>query len=81
MRPEGFSSSLPPDLVSVGSYRTNISMSDFESVRDFSASNGVKGSQETPVGGDGECPTPALPWGQEQPLLAETPHKNHRNTP
>ncbi|XP_039941658.1 polymeric immunoglobulin receptor-like [Hirundo rustica] len=40
------------DLVSVGSYRTNISMSDFESVRDFSASNSVKESQETPVGGD-----------------------------
>ncbi|NXO69897.1 PIGR protein, partial [Phainopepla nitens] len=40
------------DLVSVGSYRTNISMSDFESVRDFSATNGVKESQETPVGGD-----------------------------
>ncbi|NXC03675.1 PIGR protein, partial [Orthonyx spaldingii] len=42
------------DLVSVGSYRTNISMSDFESVRDFSASNGtcVKESQETPMGGD-----------------------------
>ncbi|NXM16175.1 PIGR protein, partial [Ploceus nigricollis] len=40
------------DLVSVGSYRTNISMSDFESVRDFSASNNVKESQETPMGGD-----------------------------
>ncbi|XP_066059845.1 polymeric immunoglobulin receptor-like [Chamaea fasciata] len=40
------------DLVSVGSYRTNISMSDFESVRDFSASNGAKEIQETPVGGD-----------------------------
>ncbi|NXO87754.1 PIGR protein, partial [Sitta europaea] len=40
------------DLVSVGSYRTNISMSDFESVRDFSASNSAKESQETPVGGD-----------------------------
>ncbi|NWZ41179.1 PIGR protein, partial [Brachypodius atriceps] len=40
------------DLVSVGSYRTNISMSDFESVRDFSASNGMKETQETPVGGD-----------------------------
>ncbi|NXI18300.1 PIGR protein, partial [Irena cyanogastra] len=37
------------DLVSVGSYRTNISMSDFESMRDFSASNSVK---ETSVGGD-----------------------------
>ncbi|XP_064255184.1 polymeric immunoglobulin receptor [Passer domesticus] len=40
------------DLVSVGSYRTNISMSDFESVRDFSASNSVKESQETAMGGD-----------------------------
>ncbi|NWW03016.1 PIGR protein, partial [Oreocharis arfaki] len=42
------------DLVSVGSYRTNISMSDFESIRDCSASNSacVKDSQETPVGGD-----------------------------
>ncbi|NXY38341.1 PIGR protein, partial [Pomatorhinus ruficollis] len=40
------------DLVSVGSYRTNISMSDFESVRDFSASNSAKEVQETPVGGD-----------------------------
>ncbi|NXN83274.1 PIGR protein, partial [Bombycilla garrulus] len=40
------------DLVSVGSYRTNISMSDFESVRDFSASNVVKESQETSMGGD-----------------------------
>ncbi|NXT06566.1 PIGR protein, partial [Prunella fulvescens] len=40
------------DLVSVGSYRTNISMSDFESVRDFSASNSTKESHETPMGGD-----------------------------
>ncbi|NWV48036.1 PIGR protein, partial [Daphoenositta chrysoptera] len=42
------------DLVSVGSYRTNISMSDFESVRDYSASNSacVRDSQETPMGGD-----------------------------
>ncbi|NWH92317.1 PIGR protein, partial [Aegithalos caudatus] len=40
------------DLVSVGSYRTNISMSDFESVRDFGASSCTKQSQETPVGGD-----------------------------
>ncbi|NXQ61996.1 PIGR protein, partial [Anthoscopus minutus] len=43
------------DLVSVGSYRTNISMADFESVRDFSASSSVKESQEsqeTPMGGD-----------------------------
>ncbi|XP_027551231.1 polymeric immunoglobulin receptor isoform X2 [Neopelma chrysocephalum] len=42
------------DLVSIGSYRTNISMSDFESVKDYSASNSacVKESQETAMGGD-----------------------------
>ncbi|NXL19529.1 PIGR protein, partial [Setophaga kirtlandii] len=40
------------DLVSVGSYRTNISMSDFESVRDFSANNSVKETHETSMGGD-----------------------------
>ncbi|KAF1403618.1 Polymeric immunoglobulin receptor, partial [Spheniscus magellanicus] len=42
------------DLVSVGSYRTNISMSDFESVKEYSASNNacVKESQETQIGGD-----------------------------
>ncbi|XP_053943849.1 polymeric immunoglobulin receptor isoform X2 [Cuculus canorus] len=42
------------DLVSVGSYRTNISMSDFESVKEYSASNNacVQESQETPIGGD-----------------------------
>ncbi|XP_058712101.1 polymeric immunoglobulin receptor-like [Poecile atricapillus] len=40
------------DLVSVGSYRTNISMSDFESVKDFSASNSAKEIQDTPMGGD-----------------------------
>ncbi|NXG20249.1 PIGR protein, partial [Grallaria varia] len=42
------------DLVSIGSYRTNISMSDFESVKDYGASNSacVKESQETAIGGD-----------------------------
>ncbi|NXH74594.1 PIGR protein, partial [Hydrobates tethys] len=42
------------DLVSVGSYRTNISMSDFESVKEYSASNNacVRESQETQMGGD-----------------------------
>ncbi|NXS25628.1 PIGR protein, partial [Pomatostomus ruficeps] len=42
------------DLVSVGSYRTNISMADFESMRDYGVSNSacVKESQETPMGGD-----------------------------
>ncbi|NWV67482.1 PIGR protein, partial [Malurus elegans] len=43
------------DLVSVGSYRTNISMSDFESARDYSASNNgysVRDSLESPAGGD-----------------------------
>nr|XP_010304695.1 PREDICTED: polymeric immunoglobulin receptor-like [Balearica regulorum gibbericeps] len=50
------------DLVSVGSYRTNISMSDFESVKEYGASNNacVKESQETQIGGD-EFVTTAAP--------------------
>ncbi|KFQ76976.1 Polymeric immunoglobulin receptor, partial [Phaethon lepturus] len=42
------------DLVSVGSYRTNISMSDFDSVKEYGASNNAcaKESQETRMGGD-----------------------------
>ncbi|NXU50425.1 PIGR protein, partial [Turnix velox] len=42
------------DLVSVGSYRTNISMSDFECVKEYGASNKgcVKETQETQMGGD-----------------------------
>ncbi|XP_008936085.1 PREDICTED: polymeric immunoglobulin receptor [Merops nubicus] len=42
------------DLVSVGSYRTNISMSDFESVKGYGASNNAcaKESEETQMGGD-----------------------------
>uniref|UniRef100_A0A8C3Y8K8 Polymeric immunoglobulin receptor n=1 Tax=Catharus ustulatus TaxID=91951 RepID=A0A8C3Y8K8_CATUS len=63
---------LSPDLVSVGSYRTNISMSDFENVRDLSACNSAKEIQETPVGGDGEWPSPA------QPCQVETPHKGSK---
>ncbi|NWW93638.1 PIGR protein, partial [Rhynochetos jubatus] len=48
------------DLVSVGSYRTNISMSDFESVKEYSASNNtcVTESQETQIGGDEFITTP-----------------------
>ncbi|NXV94280.1 PIGR protein, partial [Calonectris borealis] len=51
------------DLVSVGSYRTNISMSDFESVKEYSASNNacVKESQETQLGGDEFITTTATP--------------------
>ncbi|NXL30846.1 PIGR protein, partial [Glaucidium brasilianum] len=42
------------DVVSIGSYRTNISMSDFESVKGYGASNNacVKESQETEIGGE-----------------------------
>lgn len=42
------------DLVSVGSYRTNISMSDFENAREYGANDNVcmKQSQETQLGGD-----------------------------
>ncbi|NWW49036.1 PIGR protein, partial [Pedionomus torquatus] len=51
------------DLVSVGSYRTNISMSDFESVKEYSASNNacVKETQETQIGGDEFISTQATP--------------------
>ncbi|XP_075299244.1 polymeric immunoglobulin receptor [Opisthocomus hoazin] len=51
------------DLVSVGSYRTNISMSDFESVKEYSASNStyVKENQETQIGGDEFFTTAATP--------------------
>ncbi|XP_074971667.1 polymeric immunoglobulin receptor-like [Phalacrocorax aristotelis] len=51
------------DLVSVGSYRTNISMSDFESVKEYSASNNacVKESQETQIGGDEFITTEVTP--------------------
>ncbi|XP_031461796.1 polymeric immunoglobulin receptor [Phasianus colchicus] len=42
------------DLVSVGSYRTNISMSDFENPKEYGANDNVcmKQSQETQLGGD-----------------------------
>ncbi|NXP02236.1 PIGR protein, partial [Thinocorus orbignyianus] len=51
------------DLVSVGSYRTNISMSDFESVKEYSATNNtcVKETQETQMGGDEFISTEATP--------------------
>ncbi|KAM7082403.1 polymeric immunoglobulin receptor [Ciconia maguari] len=51
------------DLVSVGSYRTNISMSDFENVKEYSASNNacMKESQETQIGGDEFVTTTATP--------------------
>ncbi|NXH09951.1 PIGR protein, partial [Bucco capensis] len=40
------------ELVSVGSYRTNISMSDFESVKEYSNKACVKETEETQMGGD-----------------------------
>ncbi|NXR10112.1 PIGR protein, partial [Semnornis frantzii] len=55
--------SLFPDLVSVGSYRTNISMSDFESVKGYGASNNacVKENEETQIGGDEFIATEVTP--------------------
>ncbi|XP_010134008.1 PREDICTED: polymeric immunoglobulin receptor [Buceros rhinoceros silvestris] len=51
------------DLVSIGSYRTNISMSDFESMKGYSANNNacVKESEETQIGGDEFISTAAMP--------------------
>ncbi|XP_010021673.1 PREDICTED: polymeric immunoglobulin receptor-like [Nestor notabilis] len=51
------------DLVSIGSYRTNISMSDFESIKDYGVTNNscVKETQETRIGGDEFITTAATP--------------------
>ncbi|NWZ52322.1 PIGR protein, partial [Haliaeetus albicilla] len=51
------------DLVSVGSYRTNISMSDFENGKEYSATNNacMKETQETQIGGDEFVTTAATP--------------------
>ncbi|XP_010578154.1 PREDICTED: polymeric immunoglobulin receptor-like [Haliaeetus leucocephalus] len=51
------------DLVSVGSYRTNISMSDFENGKEYSATNNacMKETQETQIGGDEFVTTTAAP--------------------
>ncbi|NWR99653.1 PIGR protein, partial [Motacilla alba] len=65
------------DLVSVGSYRTNISMSDFESVRDFSASNSVKESQETPMGGDEFITTTDTPESDANTTKAKRSSKEY----
>uniref|UniRef100_A0A8C6Z6J2 Polymeric immunoglobulin receptor n=1 Tax=Nothoprocta perdicaria TaxID=30464 RepID=A0A8C6Z6J2_NOTPE len=59
----------PADLVSVGSYRTNISMSDFESAKEYGANDNacMKGTQETQIGGDGKSrggPAGAEPLGE-----------------
>lgn len=59
----GLIASLRTDLVSVGSYRTNISMSDFESVKEYGANDNacMKASQETQLGGDGTVLAHGLP--------------------
>ncbi|NXY88805.1 PIGR protein, partial [Alcedo cyanopectus] len=51
------------DLVSVGSYRTNISMSDFEAVKEYGTSNKgcTKDSDETQIGGEEFITTVATP--------------------
>uniref|UniRef100_A0A8V5GC16 Polymeric immunoglobulin receptor n=1 Tax=Melopsittacus undulatus TaxID=13146 RepID=A0A8V5GC16_MELUD len=70
-------SHLLTDLVSVGSYRTNISMSDFESVKDYGASNNacVKETQETRMGGDEFVTTAATPEGAAETKKAKRSSK------
>ncbi|NXL43310.1 PIGR protein, partial [Podilymbus podiceps] len=65
------------DLVSVGSYRTNISMSDFESVKEYSASNDacVKETQETQIGGDEFITTKATPESAAETKAAKRSSK------
>ncbi|KAG6935518.1 polymeric immunoglobulin receptor [Chelydra serpentina] len=58
------------DLVSVGSYRTNISMSEFENSRDYGAKDnvGINDAQETQIGGVDEfITTPGNAEGAEEP--------------
>ncbi|XP_020666336.3 polymeric immunoglobulin receptor [Pogona vitticeps] len=45
------------DLVSVGSYRTNISMTDFENARQYGAKDNIcmEGAHETQIGGTNDC--------------------------
>uniref|UniRef100_A0A8C6ZA42 Polymeric immunoglobulin receptor n=1 Tax=Nothoprocta perdicaria TaxID=30464 RepID=A0A8C6ZA42_NOTPE len=67
----------PADLVSVGSYRTNISMSDFESAKEYGANDNacMKGTQETQIGGDGKSrggPAGAEPLGERRPSLPQS---------
>ncbi|TFK00493.1 spectrin beta chain, non-erythrocytic 4 [Platysternon megacephalum] len=58
------------ELVSVGSYRTNISMSEFENSRDYGAKDnvGINDAQETQLGGVDEfITTPGNAEGAEEP--------------
>ncbi|CAM5170407.1 unnamed protein product [Eretmochelys imbricata] len=58
------------DLVSVGSYRTNISMSEFENAADYGAKDnvGINDAQETQIGGVDEfITTPGNAEGAEEP--------------
>lgn len=70
------------DLVSVGSYRTNISMSDFESGKEYGASNNacMKETQETQIGGDGRLLTDGLQGRglQKDPAKATEIPTHHR---
>lgn len=79
----GLIASLRTDLVSVGSYRTNISMSDFESVKEYGANDNtcMKASQETQLGGDGTVLAHRLPPASgltepESPGATRTSHPN-----
>ncbi|EMP30813.1 Polymeric immunoglobulin receptor, partial [Chelonia mydas] len=58
------------ELVSVGSYRTNISMSEFENAADYGAKDnvGINDAQETQIGGVDEfITTPGNAEGAEEP--------------
>ncbi|NWS77463.1 PIGR protein, partial [Crotophaga sulcirostris] len=68
------------DLVSVGSYRTNISMSDFESVKEYSASNNacVQESQETQIGGDEFITTTVTPESAAETKKAKRVREGRR---
>ncbi|XP_054032397.1 polymeric immunoglobulin receptor [Dryobates pubescens] len=65
------------DLVSVGSYRTNISMSDFEGVKGYTASNSacVKENEETQIGGEEFITTEVTPESSAETKKAKRSSK------
>ncbi|NXF93542.1 PIGR protein, partial [Eubucco bourcierii] len=67
------------DLVSVGSYRTNISMSDFESMKGYGVSNNacVKENEETQIGGDEFITTEVTPESAAETKKAKRSSKEN----
>ncbi|XP_044123462.1 polymeric immunoglobulin receptor [Neovison vison] len=71
------------DRVSIRSYRTDISMSDFENSKDFGANDNMGASpvtQETTLGGKDECGTATEGTATENTAETEEPKKAKRSS-